>query len=157
MESEVSDTAGYDLRECVVLGGSASAGIILTFFFLEYISYHPIFKTSTIDEMMSYAQFFFISFFSYFAAAVAVWKLGRHLSKKLPLWFPISVIGSVLFSFSFAIMAYITESAESSLKQVLFLTMSFSVFLTLFMAIFTSIASSIYGLLGKDPSINLGR
>jgi magnesium-transporting ATPase (P-type) len=157
MESEVSDTPGYDLRECVVLGGSASTGIILTFFFLEYISYHPILNTSTINEMLIYAQLFFISFFSYFAAAVAVWKLGRHLSKKLPLWFPISVIGSVLFSFSFALMVHVAEPTESSLRQVFLLTMYFSVFLTLFTAIFTSIASSIYGLLGKDSSIDLSR
>ena len=163
MECDLNDTTGYDLRESLILGGSASIGVILTFFFLDRISYHPVFNTSTIDEMVSYAQIFFISFFSYFAAAVTVWKWGSRLSRKLPLWFPISTLGSVLFAFSIALLVYATQPSEStfgpnvSCTQVLLYTITFSLCLTLFTGIFTSVASSIYVQFSKNTSLRLGK
>ena len=159
MNSENDHFPGYDLRGCMVIGSVASLCPIFVFLFLASISYHPVFNTSTIDEMLDYGRIFFISFLSYFSMAVAVWKSRNWFARKFPIWFPVSVLGSILFVTLFAAWQLVdlllgrVQDQWSGAAQIFWGMLISVFFLSIFTGIVTTIASNAYELMAEDPSI----
>ena len=150
MKSEPVYFSSYDLSAIIVTGAAASICPIFFVFFLAYISYHPVFNTSTIDEMISYGQIFAISFIAYFGASVVVWKYGNGLSKLVPSFFPVSILGSFLFTAIYSILVITnsshgrTEDSSGGIYQIIGWLFYATLFLSILTAVFSAIASAIY-------------
>jgi hypothetical protein len=159
MNSDRQQFPGYDLRGSIFVGAVASLCPIFLFLFLAFISYHQVFNTTTIDEMLSYGRIFLISFFAYFSVAVAVWKFRNLFARKFPIWFAVSVLGSILFVTLFAAWQLVdllmgrVQDQLSGAGQIFWGMLISVFFLSVFTGIVTTIASSAYELIAKDPSI----
>lgn len=159
MNSENDHFPGYDLRGCMVIGSVASLCPIFVFLFLAFISYHPVFNTSTIDEMLDYGRIFFISFLSYFASALITYNYRESLAGKLPIWAPVSLLGSILFVAIFTAWELINvglggvKDQSGGVAQIGWWMLVSSFFLTTIVSMFTAIASYIYELVLDEQSV----
>ncbi|MBK6750212.1 MAG: hypothetical protein KA956_00475 [Pyrinomonadaceae bacterium] len=147
--NEGAHFSGYDLRSTNFVGSVASFCPIFSFLLLAFISYHPVFITTTIDEMVSYWQIFAVSVFAYLAAALVTWKSAKTLSTKVSVWFPISMVGSILFTAAFMLWEAMnillgrTENQSEGDQLALWILYS-TLFLIVLSGICTSISFSIY-------------
>lgn len=106
--------ADYELRKIILFGAVGSSSLIFSILFLLFLgsqisTHHSIVATDTISEMMSYAEFFFFAFFSYFLAAILIWRLSDGFSKFVVSWLPISLIGSIVFSVLFPLRVWLSS------------------------------------------------
>jgi len=167
MEEPRTEPSSYELKQVVLLGAAASSSIIfmrLGFLFLSSgVIDHANLSTSSISEMMDWAEFIFFLFASYFSASLLVRRYADSFSRLGPSWLPIAVVGSMTFSVSFMLFVWVSSTLtytgngpfEGPPLTIWQLPLSIAVFagLCFVISLFgTTVASAIYDL-SRDKNV----
>ena len=140
----------YQLARIITTASAAAFGsffpaILLLFLSSQTTSHHPPFNTDTIGEMIGYTEYFFFVIAAYFGSAVLIWNSRGFWSQFVPAWFPISVIGSFVFCFTFFTRVWVeavySSNVDSSASAGSFLGLLGACFIVSFVL---SISSGIF-------------
>lgn len=155
----------YKLRRVVLYGSIASSGVIFSFLFLQFLSYHDVFSITVIDEMVFYAEFFLYSYGAYFLSAILAWKYGGRFSKYFDSSFFVSTIGSLIFSILVYFRTWVATASEPALPKmaryeppfmlIVLGILIFSLVLAIITGTLTVVASLFIGEREKENGIHL--